>query len=99
MGTGANFGLTFRADTSISATLIDAAGATVGTNLAKTPESRGWFRSIFYEDPTTAATWRLRLENTDAFEHEAVITTWKDAVKVSHTVRGPARIDIPAGRE
>ncbi len=61
--------------------MIDAAGATAGTNLAKTPESRGWFRSIFYDKPTIGGTWKLRLENTGDFEYEAVITSWKDVTR------------------
>lgn len=76
-----NFGLTFMADAQISATLLDEKGIVIGKNLAKTPEASGWFRSIFYDKPTTKATWKLKLENTSDKELEAVLATWKDAVK------------------
>ncbi len=72
----ANFGMTFMTDPLVSATLIDDKGAVVGKNLASSPESRGWFRSIFYDKPVTAATWKLRLENTGTSEYRAVVTTW-----------------------
>lgn len=76
-----NFGLTFMADSQISATLFNEKGEIVGKNLAKTPEASGWFRSIYYDQPTTSGTWKLKLENTSDKEFEAVIATWKDAVK------------------
>ena len=76
VGIAANLGLTFMADPMISATLIDDKGAVTGKNLAKSPESRGWFRSIYFDRPTTAGTWKLKLENTGDLEYEAVVTTW-----------------------
>ena len=39
----ANFGVTFMADASISATLYNEKGVVVGKNLTKTPEAGGWF--------------------------------------------------------
>jgi hypothetical protein len=74
-----NFGLTFMADAGVSASLVDAAGNIAGKNLAGTPEAGSWFRSIFYNRPTTAATWKLRLENTGDRESRVVLITWKDA--------------------
>jgi hypothetical protein len=76
--TARNFGLTFMADANVSATLVDASGTEVGSNLAASPEARGWFRSIFYNRPTTPGTWKIRLENTGAREYRVVLTTWKD---------------------
>jgi pimeloyl-ACP methyl ester carboxylesterase len=76
-----NFGVTFMADSRMSATLLDASGATLGTNLAYTPAAAPWFRSIFVERPVAAGTRKLRLQNTSDFELEAIITTWKDAVR------------------
>ncbi|MGB7201804.1 MAG: hypothetical protein WBD16_06000 [Pyrinomonadaceae bacterium] len=76
-----NFGLTFMADSQISATLFDEKGVIIGKSLAKTPEASGWFRSIFYDKPTTKATWNLKLENTSEKEFEAILATWKNAVK------------------
>ena len=74
-----NFGLTFMADPNISATLLDASGTVVGSNLAGSPESRSWFRSILCNRPTTAGIWKIRLENTGDKESRIVLTTWKDA--------------------
>ena len=76
-----NFGLTFMADSRISATLFDDKGAIAGKNLTKTPEAAAWFRSIYFDQPTTAGMWKLKLENTSEFELEAILATWKDAVK------------------
>lgn len=74
-----NFGLTFMADASISATLFDDKGAVAGKNLTKTPESNNWFRSIFVQNPVSAGTWKLKLENASDRELEAVIATWNNA--------------------
>ncbi len=73
-----NFGLTFMADPLISATLQSDQGV-IGKNLAKTPEASVWFRSIFFDKPTTEGTWKLKLENTSDRELEAILSTWKDA--------------------
>lgn len=71
-----DFGLTFMADSSISATLINDKGEVVGKNLTKTPEASAWFRSIYYEKAVTNGTWKLKLENTSTRELEAFIATW-----------------------
>jgi pimeloyl-ACP methyl ester carboxylesterase len=76
-----NFGLTFMASNEISATLFDDKGAMVGKNLTRTPEANAWFRSIYVDKNVTAGTWKLKLENTSDRELEAVMATWKDAVK------------------
>ena len=76
-----NFGLTFMAAADVSATLYDDKGAEVGKNPAKTPEANAWFRSIFVDRSVSGGTWKLKLENTSDRELEAVIATWKDAVK------------------
>lgn len=76
-----NFGLTFMASNEISATLFDDKGAIVGKNLTKTPEASAWFRSIYVDKNVTSGTWKLKLENTSDRELEAILATWKDAVK------------------
>jgi hypothetical protein len=76
-----NFGLSFMADTQISATLVDEKGAVVGKNEAKTPAAATWFRSIFFDQPTVAGTWKLKLENTSDRDLETVVATWKNAGK------------------
>ncbi len=74
-----NFGLTFMAPNEVSATLFNQNGVILGKNLAKTPESFGWFRSIFIDKPVASGNWKLRLENPSERELEATIATWKDA--------------------
>jgi hypothetical protein len=76
-----NFGLTFMADSQVSATLFNDKGVIAGKNLAKTPEASVWFRSIYFDKPVTAGTWKLKLENASDYEVEAIITTWQDAGK------------------
>lgn len=76
-----NFGLSFMANPLVSATLVDDKGVVVGKNVTKTPEAAAWFRSIFFNKPTTAGTWKLQLENTSDRELEAILSTWKNAVK------------------
>jgi hypothetical protein len=79
--TAANFGVTFMADPKVSVTLVDAAGQIAGTNAADSPESRGWFRSIFVDKPVTAGKWKLRIENTDTFEHPVYVVAWANATR------------------
>lgn len=75
----ANFGVTFMAGALVSATLADERGATRGQNLADSPESRGFFRTIFVDKNVTAGAWKLRLENTGTLEATAVVSAWADA--------------------
>lgn len=76
-----NFGLTFMASPEISATLYNEKGEPVGKNLAKTPEAHAWFRSIFVDKNVAAGTWKLKFENLSDRELEAILATWKNAVK------------------
>ncbi|HUR97808.1 MAG TPA: alpha/beta hydrolase [Pyrinomonadaceae bacterium] len=76
-----NFGLTFMAPSDVSATLFNDADALIGKNLAKTAEATQWFRSIFFDKPTSASTWKLRLENTSDREAEVVLTTWANPAR------------------
>ena len=75
----ANFGVTFMAGANVSATLVDDEGALRGKNLAGSPEARGFFRTIFVDKAVSAATWKLKLENTGKLEAVAVIAAWSDA--------------------
>jgi hypothetical protein len=77
----ANFGMTFMAATEVSASLIDQNGSLIGKNLARSPESGQWFRSIFVDKPVIAGMWNLRLENTGDLETEVVVTTWANVVR------------------
>lgn len=79
--TANNFGLTFMADAQVSATLLNDKAIVVGKNLTKTPEAANWFRNIVFEKPTVAGTWKLKLENTSEYPTEAVLGTWKNAIK------------------
>ena len=76
---GSDFGVTFMADASVSATLVDDHGALRGKNLAGSPESRGFFRTIFVERVAGGAVWKLRLENTGALGASVVISAWNGA--------------------
>ena len=76
-----NFGLTFMASPEISATLFNEKGEIVGKNLAKTPEANAWFRSIYVDNNVADGTWKLKIENASERKLEAVIATWKNAVK------------------
>ena len=76
-----NFGLTFMAPSTVSATLLDQSGVVVGKNLTGSPEAAQWFRSIFVDKPTSVSTWKLKLENTNDREAEVVITTWVNVVR------------------
>jgi hypothetical protein len=77
----ANFGVSFMAMSDVSATLISPSGAVVGKNLARSPEAGQWFRSIFFDDRTTAGTWKLKIENTSDAEREIFLTAWSNATR------------------
>ena len=79
--TASNLGITFMADPKVSVTLVDDKGSVGGSNLAGSPESRGWFRSIFIDKPVIAGKWKLRIENTDDLEHPVYISAWMNATK------------------
>jgi len=72
----ANLGVTFMTDPGVTVSLIDNNGNIVARNLAKSPESTGWFRSLFYDKPVAAGTWKIRIENTGDMPHRIVLTTW-----------------------
>jgi pimeloyl-ACP methyl ester carboxylesterase len=76
---GSDFGVTFMADASVSATLFDERGAARGQNVAGSPESRGLFRTIYVERVAGGPTWRLKLVNTGALAAGVVISAWNDA--------------------
>jgi hypothetical protein len=79
--TAANFGVTFMTDPKVSVTLVDDKGNIAGRNAAGSPESRGWFRSIYFDKPVTAGKWKLRIENTDELGHSIYVAAWANAVK------------------
>ncbi|HQU82372.1 MAG TPA: alpha/beta hydrolase [Pyrinomonadaceae bacterium] len=76
-----DFGLTFMASNQVSATLFNDKSVVVGKNLTKTAQANAWFRSIYVDKNVTGGTWKLKLENTSAFEQEVVIATWNNALK------------------
>lgn len=79
--TAANFGITFMALPSVSATLIDDKGTVRAKNLTGKPEANAWFRSLFVETAVAAGTWKIRLENTSDYEAEVILTAWANAIK------------------
>jgi len=76
-----NFGITFMAQSVVSATLLNNREIVVGKNLADSPEAGQWFRSIFVDNGITAGIWKLKFENTGDRETEVILTAWWDAVK------------------
>ena len=76
---GSDFGVTFMADAGVSATLFDERGAARGKNLAGSPESKGFFRTIYVERVAGGTTWKLKLENPGARGATAVISAWGGA--------------------
>jgi hypothetical protein len=72
---GPNFGAVFMAPSDISISLIDNNGRIVGTNIAGSPESRAWFRSILINSPVAAGTWKIRFENRSDRELNAIAAT------------------------
>jgi pimeloyl-ACP methyl ester carboxylesterase len=76
---GSDFGVTFMAGALVSATLFDERGAVRGKNLAGSPESKGFFRTIFVERAAGGAVWKLKLENTGALGANIVISAWNGA--------------------
>ena len=81
VGSVRNFGITFMAQSVVSATLLNNREIIVGKNLAGSPEAGQWFRSIFVDNGITAGIWKLKLENTGDRETEVILTAWWDAVK------------------
>jgi hypothetical protein len=81
VASAANFGVTFMAGSKVSATLLDEKGAVLGKNLADTPESRGFFRTIFVEKGVSAGTLKLKVENAGPLDAVVVIAAWSDAAR------------------
>ena len=74
-----SFGVTFMANASVSATLIDEKGAVRGKGAAGALAAAGFFRTIYVDKGVTAGVWKLRLENTGKVEAPAVIAAWSNA--------------------
>jgi pimeloyl-ACP methyl ester carboxylesterase len=81
--TAENMGITFMADPSVSATLIDDKGVPRGENLAGSNLAKSFFRTIFVDKNVEKGAWRLRLENTGTMESTAVIAVWSNAIKAA----------------
>ncbi len=76
-----NFGLTFLAANSVSATLIDDKGEVVASNKSDTPEASQIFRSIFVDRTTKKGSWKLTLESKDRADREVILSTWSNAIQ------------------
>lgn len=74
-----NFGLTFVAASTVSATLIDHTGAVVETNLSDKPEASQVFRSMFVDREVTKGNWTVRLQSKDRADREVILSTWSNA--------------------
>ena len=76
-----NVGLTFMASPILSVRLFDQSGTLIGENIANSPASRGYFRSLFVNKKVEDGVWVLKVENPSDFEHEIIVTMWNNAVK------------------
>lgn len=74
-----NFGLTFVAASTVSATLIDGTGAIVATNLSDTPEAGQIFRSLSVDRAITKGNWTVRFQSKDRTDREIILSTWSTA--------------------
>ena len=74
-----NFGLTFMAANTVSATLIDDKGTVVAINRAGTAEASQMFRSLFVDRAIVKGNWTLTLASEDRVEREIVLATWSNA--------------------
>ncbi|SEH17211.1 Putative serine esterase [Sphingopyxis sp. YR583] len=74
-----NFGLTFVAANTVSATLIDDTGAVAGANLTDTPEANQIFRSLIVNRTIAQGNWILKLHSKDRADREIILSTWSNA--------------------
>lgn len=74
-----NFGVTFVAANTVSATLIDDKGLVASTNLTGTPEASQIFRSLFVARQITKGSWTLTLRNDGKSKREVVLSAWSNA--------------------
>ena len=71
-----DFGMTFIAANTVSASVSDDQGAVVGENLKDTPAAGQLFRSIYAKRAVAAGTWTLMLRNDEQAEREVILSTW-----------------------
>lgn len=62
--TAPNFGITFMAPQSVSATLINAQGVVVSRSGPDSPLAGSMFRTLFTKNAVTSGVWKLRIENS-----------------------------------
>lgn len=79
VGNVQNFGLTFMAPVDVSVELFDQSGSLRGHNRGGSPESTGWFRSIFVENNIKSGRWKIVFKNESNSRSEVVITSWQNA--------------------
>jgi hypothetical protein len=75
---GSSFALNLFASPDVSATLMDASGEVVGTNLAGSAEAADIFRTIMVKRSLQTGNWKLRLENRAAEDTEIAVTAFID---------------------
>jgi len=71
-----NFGITFMADPSVSASLVDDKGVVKARSAAGSTFAISMFRSLLIAKPVAAGRWKLRLENTSKNEQSFVGYSW-----------------------
>lgn len=75
----ANLGVTFIADPGVSVSLINPNGTLVSRNRAGSELAGTMFRMLFTRFPVANSTWKLRIENTTAFEQRFAGFSWSNA--------------------
>jgi|CXWL01.1.fsa_nt_gi hypothetical protein len=71
-----NFGLTFMADASVSAYLVNERRVVVDKDEAGTETAEGEFRLLYYPNSVAAGTWKIRLKNTSSVEQIFAAVGW-----------------------
>ena len=72
----ANFGLTFVAAPSVSASLVDDKGSVAAKSLTGSTFAGALFRNLFVNRPVSSGVWKLRLQNTSDMEQVFVGYGW-----------------------
>jgi hypothetical protein len=79
VSTAAAAGVTLIAAPTVSASLIDANNAIVGTSAAGTTAATDIFRTIAAEKSVAGGVWKLKLENTGSEETTVLVAGWTNS--------------------
>ncbi len=84
--TAENFGMSFMADRSVSVSLLDQNGKTVGKNMSDSPFAAVMFRTLFFEQTVTKGIWKLKIENGSDFEQTFIGYGWSVALPANDKI-------------